>query len=117
MRYLSLVLIGIFAITVGCASTVVEGKKFDASKVNTLALDQPKDSVVAAFGPPLKTESLPSGMTKYIYHYYYKNPHWWTTDDLEKQDLEIVLKNDRVESFNFKGTGMESVLASPPPMR
>ncbi len=116
MKYIGVILIVIIALTAGCARTVIEGKKIDASKVDTLALDQPKDKVIAAFGQPLKTENLPSGMTKYIYHYYYKNPHWWTTDEMERQDLEIVLKNDKVESFNFKGTGMDPVL-SPPPMR
>jgi hypothetical protein len=117
MKYLVLLLIVLFTFTIGCASTVMEGRKIDVSKVDTLALDQPKDKVVADFGPPQKTETFPSGMSIYGYHYYFKNPHWWTTNETERQDLAIVLKNDRVESFNFKGTSMDPVLVSPPMTR
>ncbi len=114
MKYLSLLLVVLFGFTTGCASTMMEGKKIDEAKVDTLALDQSKDQVVAAFGLPQKTEVLSSGMSDYVYHYYYNNPHWWTTNETERQDLKIVMKNDRVESFNFKETGQEPVLGIPP---
>jgi hypothetical protein len=109
MRYIGIVVLIMVAFSFGCASTVMEGKKIDAAKVNTLALDQPKDQVVAAFGPPLKTEEGMSGETKYIYHYYFKKPHWWTVDEVERQDMEILLKNDRVDSFKYKGIGANDV--------
>jgi hypothetical protein len=105
MRTIGMILLVIVVFVVGCAPTVMEGKKIDAGKVNTLALDQPKDQVISAFGPPLKTESLPTGEMKYVYHYSFKKPHWWTVDEVERQDMEVLLKNDRVESFKFKGIG------------
>ncbi len=109
MRYIGMILVIMLLFAFGCTSAMIEGKKFDASKVSTLALDQPKDQVVAAFGQPLKTENLPSGVTKFIYHYYYKNPHWWTYDEEDRQDLEVLFKDNRVESFKYKGNGENDV--------
>ncbi len=109
MRYIGIIFVVLLAFSFGCASAIKEGKKIDAAKVNTLALDQSKEQVLAAFGPPLKTENRVPGETKYIYHYYFKKPHWWTVDEVEKQDMEILLKNDRVENFKFKGTGANDI--------
>ncbi len=108
MRYVGVALIVMLAFAFGCAATVMEGKKIDASKVSTLALDQTKQQVVAAFGEPVKKENVAGG-EKYIYHYYLKKPHWWTVDQVETQDLEVVFINNRVDSFKFKGTGASDV--------
>lgn len=110
---MTLVLILMLALTFGCAQTVMEGRKIDSSKVSFLALDQPKDTVVSSFGAPLKTETLPSGETKYVYHYYYMKPHWWTTNEVEEQDLEIILKDDQVQSFKYKGAETDPVTTQP----
>ncbi len=108
MKYIGIVVIVMLAFAFGCASTVMEGKKIDSSKVSTLALDQTKDQVVAAFGQPGKTEKAADG-EKYIYHYYLKKPHWWTVDEVETQDMEVLFKNNRVESFKYKGKGAADV--------
>ncbi len=109
MRYIGIALIVMLAFAFGCTPTVMEGRKIDASKVSTLALDQTRGQVVAAFGEPVKKENLSSGETKYIYHYYLKKAHWWTVDEVETQDLEVLFKNDRVESFKYKGKGAADV--------
>ncbi len=108
MRYIGVALIVMLAFAFGCAPTVMEGKKIDAAKVSGLALDQTKDQVVSAFGQPVKTEKVAGG-EKYIYHYYLKKPHWWTVDEVERQDMEVVFINNRVDSFKFKGTGRADV--------
>ncbi len=113
MKYIGVVLILMLVFTFGCAPTVIEGRRIDASKVSTLALDQPKNTVISTFGDPLKTETMSSGETKYIYHYYYNNPHWWTADEVVRQDMEILLKNDMVQSFRYKGVGTDYITTQP----
>ncbi len=101
-----------FACTFGCAHAVTEGRKIDSAKVGGLKIDQPKAEVVRSFGDPRKIEILPSGELKYIYRYYSRTPHWFTPNEEEKQDLEIVFKEDAVQSFKYRTTESEPTVRS-----
>jgi len=105
MRYLTLALIFLMAFTFGCGQMVMEGRKIDEAKVKDLmATSNSSAKVEEAFGKPDKVEKMASGEEQYSYRYYYKNPHWWTIDEVEQQSLKIIVKDDAVQSYNYKAS-------------
>lgn len=101
----------VLAFTVSCAPTIIEGRKIDADKVKQI---QPGttdvNKLVELLGAPLKTDKTPEGDPMYIYTYRTGEPHWWTVDKTQGQNLEIVLKNGKVNTYRFRQTGQEVVL-------
>ena len=82
---------------------IMEGQKIDEAKVKDLmATNNTSTKVEQAFGKPDKVERMASGEEQYSYRYYYKNPHWWTVDEVEEQNLKIMVKDGAVQSYNYK---------------
>ena len=103
MRYLAIGLIFLMAFTFGCGKMVTEGRKIDEAKLNDLmATSNTSAKIEQALGKPDKVEKMASGEEQYSYRYYYKNPHWWRVDDVQEQNLKIIVKDDMVQSFNYK---------------
>ncbi len=107
-----LILVILLAFPLGCGHPLTEGRKIDSAKFGGLKIDQPKAEVVRSFGDPRKIEILPSGELKYIYRYYSRTPHWFTPNEEEKQDLEIVFKEDAVQSFKYRTTESDPAVRS-----
>ena len=111
MRYISMILVLLLAFVFGCAPTLIEGRKIDSLKVKQLAPGVSNaQQVEASFGKPDKIEKLPSGEEMYVYGYEVKNPHWWTMDAVNKQRLEVVLKNGIVQTYKLRTEGKEAIL-------
>lgn len=99
---IALVLLMVFA--AGCAKAVTEGKKIDESRITNLFATCPTpESIVGVFGSPQKVEKTASGEQKFIYTYYHLQPHWWTMDETEKQELVITTKGTEVMNYRYKG--------------
>jgi len=100
MRYLSIALVLLLALAVGCAKTI-EGKKIDGAKTkDLLAAGTNESKVVQMFGQPQQKEQLPSGETKYIYYYRERSSFWWS-DPKDQQRLEVFLKNNAVQRYRY----------------
>lgn len=112
MRFAGLVLMVLSVFTISsCAPMITEGRKIDSTKLKQLIVDQTKVAKVEEiFGKPDKVENLPSGEENYLYFYNRENPHWWTIDKIDKQKLEIVLKDGVVQTYKFREEGKEVVL-------
>ena len=111
MKVASLVLVVLLAFTFGCAPSILEGRKIDADKVKQI---QPGttdvNKVIELLGTPTKTDKTPAGDLMYIYTYRTDDPHWWTVDKTQGQNLEVVLKNGIVNTYRFRQTAQEVVL-------
>ncbi len=111
MRYISLSLVLLLAFIFGCAPMIIEGRKIDSAKLKQLQIDVTKtNKVEELFGKPDKIEKLPSGEEMYVYQYDRKNPHWWTMDAVDKQKLEVVLKDGVVQTYKLRTEGKEAIL-------
>jgi outer membrane lipoprotein-sorting protein len=110
MKYGKIFLILLVAFTFGCAETVTQGRKIDEAKVKDLMVSyNTTDKLIEAFGKPDKVEKLPSGAEQYTYRYYFRNPHWWTIDDVQEQNLKVVVKDNEVQSYNFTKGSTEKI--------
>jgi len=90
---------------------IIEGRKIDSAKLKQLQIDVTKtNKVEELFGKPDKVERLPSGEEMYVYRYERKNPHWWTMDAVDKQKLEVVLKDGVVQTYKLRTEGKEAIL-------
>jgi len=108
MRYLSIALVLLLALAVGCAPTI-EGKKIDGTKTKDLLAEGTDGSkVVQMFGEPQQKEQLPSGETKYIY--YYK------MDGKDQQRLEVFLKDNTVQRYRYVYNEEETITKDVPPI-
>ncbi len=102
MRYLAILLIFAVGFTFSCASTTYEGRKIDPAKLDKLTAGETKvGQVEEMFGKPDRIEELSSGENNYIYEYCRKNPEWYTIDDLNAQKLEVLVKDEVVQTFKF----------------
>ena len=103
MRTASLVLILFLTLTISCGPTVTRGNYIDAERRNEIVNGTTTvDRVVELFGQPNKIEKLPSGGEKYTYEYYHEEyDKWWTLPKYEKQNLEISLKDGKVQDYVF----------------
>ncbi len=93
MRYLSIALVLLLALAVGCAKTI-DGKKFDGTQTKELLASGTNESkVVQMFGQPQQKEQLPSGETKYIYYY--------REDGKDQQRLEVFFKDNMTQRYRY----------------
>lgn len=110
MRYVTILLVILMAFTFGCGKMVIEGRKIDEAKINNLmTMSNTSAKVEQAFGKPDKVEKLASGEEQYSYRYYYKNPHWWTVDDVEEQNLKVMVKGNAVQGYSYRRAATEKV--------
>ena len=108
MRYLSIALVLLLALAVGCAKTI-EGKKIDAAKTKELLAPGINESqVVQMFGQPQQKESLPSGETKYIYYY--------REDGKDQQRLEVFFKDNITQRYRYVYMETETITKDVPPI-
>lgn len=111
MKFAGLVLMVLLVFTFSCAPMMIEGRKIDSTKLDQLIAGKTKVAKVEEiFGKPAKVEKMPSGEENYIYLYRRENPHWWTVDKVDRQKLEIVLKDGVVQTYKFREEGKEVVL-------
>jgi len=111
MRYIGATLVVFLALIFGCAPTIIEGRKIDSAKVKQLMPGVSKtERVEEFFGKPDKIEKLSTGEENYIYRYEIKNPRWWTMNQVDKQLLEVTLKDGVVQTYKLRTEGKEAVL-------
>ena len=119
MRYVSIALVILLALAVGC--TTMEGKKIDASKTKSLIADgTTPEAVVKMFGEPQQKENLASGETKYVYYYRAQNRILFfrtggQVRDLER--LEVFFKNNQVDRYRYMDTEQQPITTDIPPMK
>ena len=118
MRYVSIALVLLLALAMGCAS--MEGRKIDGSKTKNLIADgtTPAD-VVKMFGEPQQKEDLASGETKYVYYYRAQGRMLFfrmgQPRDVER--LEVFFKNNQVDRYRFLDTEQQPITTDIPPMK
>ena len=101
MRYLSLVLVLLLVLAMGCGK-IIEGKKIDGAKTkDILAPGTDVSKVAQMFGEPQQKEQLPSGETEYIYYYRERGRMMWHTDPKTQQRLEVFLKGNEVQRYRY----------------
>ena len=108
MRCLSIALVLLLALAVGCAKTI-EGKKIDGAMTKELlapGIDESK--VVQMFGHPQQKESLPSGETKYIYYY--------REGGKDQQRMEVFLKDNLTQRYRYVYAEVEPITKDIPPI-
>ncbi len=120
MRYLSLVLVVMLVLAVGCAK-VIEGKKIDGAMTKQIlapGTDQAK--VVQMFGEPQQKENLPNGETKYIYYYRESSRmlffHRANADPKDQQRLEVFLKGNEVLRYRYVAADQAPITTDIPPV-
>jgi hypothetical protein len=117
MRYLSIALVLLLALAVGCAKTM-EGKQIDGSKTKELMAPGTNESrVVQMFGQPQQKEILPSGETKFIYYYREKGAMGLRTPPQEQQRLEVLIKDNLVQRYRYVYMEQEPILTDVPPLQ
>ena len=117
MRYLSIALVLLLALAVGCAK-IIEGKKVDGAKTKELLAPGTDESkVVQMFGQPQQKETLPSGETKYIYYYRERYPMLWRTDPQDQQRLEVFVKDNMVQRYRYVYMEVDPILKDIPPIQ
>ena len=119
MRYLSITLVFLLALAMGCASTI-EGKRIDGSKTkNLLAEGTTADDVVKMFGEPQMKENLPSGETKYVYYYRISDRMLFfrTGQPRDQQRLEVFVKNNQVDRYRYMDADQKPITTDIPPMQ
>lgn len=114
MRYLSIALVLLFALAVGCAP-MIEGKKIDGAKTKQLLAPGTNESrVVQMFGEPQQKEQLSSGETKYIYYYRERNRLFWHADPKDQQRLEVFFKDGTVDRYRYVYADVEPIMKDIP---
>jgi len=112
MKFIGMLAILLLVFTAGCGSSIMEGKRIDATHRADLIKGQTTAGVVAMLGQPAKIDKLPSGGEKYTYQYYKEEyTHWWTLPRYERQKMEVFLSNGIVQNYvyqvEFRGTPAE----------
>jgi len=118
MRYVSIALVLLLALAMGCAS--MEGRKIDGSKTkNLIAEGTTADDVVKMFGEPQQKEDLASGETKYVYYYRAQGRMLWfrTGQPRDQERLEVFFKNNQVDRYRFMDTEQQPITTDIPPMK
>jgi hypothetical protein len=115
MRYVSLVLVLLLVLAVGC--TKIEGKKIDGAKTkDILAPGTNESKVVQMFGEPQQKESLANGETKYIYYYRESRGLLWHADAKDQQRLEVFLKGNEVQRYRYVHMDVTPITTDVPPV-
>lgn len=120
MRYLSIALVLLLALAVGCAKNI-EGKKIDGAKTkDLLAAGTNESKVVQMFGEPQQKETMPNGEVKYTYYYkesdYLMFYHRRGADPQEQQRLEVFFKNNAVQRYRYVYAEIDPVMKDIPPI-
>ncbi len=120
MRYLSLVLVVMLVLAVGCAK-VIEGKKIDGAMTkDILAPGTDQAKIVQMFGEPQQKENLPNGETKYIYYYRESSRmlffHRSNADPKDQQRLEVFLKGNEVQRYRYVAADQAPITTDIPPV-
>jgi len=119
MRYWSIVLVFLIALTMGCASTI-EGKRIDRSKTqNLLAEGTTPEDVVKMFGAPQQKENLASGATRYVYYYRTQRDMLFFPRKADPQDLqrlEVFFRNKRVERYRYIDNDVQPITTDIAPL-
>lgn len=117
MKYLSIALVLLLALAMGCASTM-EGKRIDGTKTKNLMAEgtTPAD-VVKMFGEPQQKENLASGETKYVYYYRVKKPLLWHADPKDQQRLEVFFKGNQVDRYRYIDADVQPITTDIPPIQ
>jgi outer membrane protein assembly factor BamE (lipoprotein component of BamABCDE complex) len=90
---------------------IIEGRKIDSAKLKQLMPGTSQtQKVEELFGKPDKVENLPTGEQMYVYGFELKNRHWWTTEEADKQKLEVTLKDGVVQTYKLRTEGKETIL-------
>jgi outer membrane protein assembly factor BamE (lipoprotein component of BamABCDE complex) len=90
---------------------IIEGRKIDSAKLKQLMPGTSQtQKVEELFGKPDKVENLPAGEQMYVYGFELKNRHWWTTEEADKQKLEVTLKDGVVQTYKLRTEGKETIL-------
>ncbi len=111
MRYMKVMLVLLLAFSFGCAATTIEGRKIDAAKLKQLTPGvSQSQKVQELFGKPDKVQDLPTGEQMYVYSFDLKNRHWWTTEEADKQRLEVTVKGGVVQNYRLRTEGKETIL-------
>jgi len=118
MRYLSIALVLLLALAVGCAKNI-EGKKIDGAQTkNLLAAGTNESKVVQMFGEPQQKETLPNGEVKYTYYYresdYLMFYHRRGADPQEQQRLEVFFKNNAVQRYRYVYAELDPIMKDIP---
>jgi hypothetical protein len=120
MRYLSISLVFLLALAMGCASTI-EGKRIDGAQTkNLIAEGTTTADVVKMFGEPQDKENLPLGETKYVYYYRTSRDVLFfprTADPQDQQRLEVFLKSNQVERYRFLDNDVQPITTDVPPLQ
>jgi len=118
MKYVSITLVLLLALAMGCSS--MEGRRIDGSKTKNLIADgtAPAD-VVKMFGEPQQKEDLAAGETKYVYYYRAQGRMLFfrmgQPRDVER--LEVFFKNNQVDRYRFLDTEQQPITTDIPPMK
>ncbi len=118
MRYLSLALVLLLGLAVGCA-TITEGKRIDGSKTKNLLADGTSpDAVVKMFGEPQQKETLTSGETKYVYYYRTQGRMLFfrTGQPRDQERLEVFFKGNQVDRYRYVNTEQDPITTDIPPL-
>jgi len=118
MRYVSIALIFLLTLAMGCAS--MEGRKIDASKTKSLLAEgTTTEDVVKMFGEPQEKENVPSGETKYVYYYRAQGRMLFfrTGQPHDQQRLEVFTKGNQVERYRYVGAEQQPITTDIPPMQ
>jgi ligand-binding sensor domain-containing protein len=119
MRGMSIALVLLLALAMGCASTL-EGKKIDGSKTKNLLAERttPAD-VVKMFGEPQQKETLASGETKYVYYYRTQGRMlgFRTGQPRDQQRLEVFIKSNQVDRYRYLDADQQPITTDIPPLK
>ena len=117
MRYLSLVLVLLLVLAVGCGK-VIEGKKIDGSKTkDILAPGTDANKIVQMFGEPQQKENLANGETKYIYYYRESRRMLWHSAPKDQERLEVFLKGNEVQRYRYVYNEETPITTDIPPVQ
>ena len=110
MRYIAIPVVVLVALTFGCSEMVVQGKAIDRAKINQLVPGQTQtQKVVEVFGKPDGVEKIASGGEKYVCQYYQLRPHIFKLDEVVKERLDIIIKDNMVQGYNLFAEGVQSL--------
>ena len=118
MRYVSIALVLLLALAMGCAS--MEGRKIDGSQTKNLIPDgKTPDAVVKMFGEPQQKENLASGETKYVYYYRAQGRMlgFRTGQPQDQQRLEVFVKNNQVDRYRYMDADVKPITTDIPPIQ
>ena len=112
MKWISLMLVSLFALSFACAPTVIEGKKVDSARLKEMTPGlTSKAQVEQTFGKPARVETVSSGagVDKYVYLYRTTDPEWYTIDTVQRQDFEVWFQYGVLMYYKLRSEGVEPI--------